>query len=239
MGVFQDLCDLIFPASDRCAICSGVLKKQDDNICSRCLYELEFIMGDCCTLCGYPIGVKEDGCFHCHLHQTSYDSVHASVLYRGAIRDAVRRFKYEGEIGLGAAFAEIIIRSLRRCGGISEGAILVPVPDSPEKRETRTYNHSEIIASFLAERWGLPHKPSGLKRIADSRSQVGLGRHERLDNIRNTFFAESSICQGRNIIVVDDLLTTGATAEESARALKAAGAVSVSILVLARATGEC
>lgn len=45
MGVFQDLCDLIFPASDRCAICSGVLKKQDDNICSRCLYELEFIMG--------------------------------------------------------------------------------------------------------------------------------------------------------------------------------------------------
>lgn len=78
--------------------------------------------------------MKEDGCFHCHLHQISYDSVHASVLYRGAIQGCCpSRFKYEGEIGLGAAFAEIIIRSLRRCGGISEGAILVPVPDSQKK----------------------------------------------------------------------------------------------------------
>ena len=116
-------------------------------------------------------------------------------------------------------------------------SLLVPVPLDSARRRARGYNQAEELAGVLAREWGRPLS-TDLAHTRRTRPQVGLDRRARRENVRGAFAWRGASLAGRPIVLVDDVMTTGATAEACAVALKAAGAASVGLLAVARPVGE-
>ena len=154
----------------------------------------------------------------------------AALRYQEPTSSLIHRFKYEGCFAL----AEPLARHLIAVWPTWEQPpdLIVPIPLHPRRRRRRGYNQSELLAAPLARALGLPMNPRALQRVRHTAPQVGLGPEERHANVRGAFAAADA--GGRRVLLIDDVLTTGATMRAAAEALLAAGAASVSAYCLAR-----
>jgi len=155
------------------------------------------------------------------------------VLFEGALRRAMHQLKYQGEIGLGDSLAALMIPFVEKLDW--EVELLVPVPLGKKRKEERGYNQVGLLARPLSLAMGWKYRPRALSRTRETRSQVGLSAEERRENMRDAFTARVKSVQGRRVLVMDDVATTGATLDSCARALLEAGAREVYALTLARA----
>ena len=155
----------------------------------------------------------------------------AALRYQEPTSSLIHRFKYEGCFAL----AEPLARCLSAAwpAWVQPPDLIIPIPLHPRRKRRRGYNQSELLAAPLARDLGLPMNPRGLRRVRHTAPQVGLGPEERHDNVRGAFAADDSFT-GRRVLLIDDVLTTGATMRAAAEALLAAGAASVSAYCLAR-----
>jgi ComF family protein len=153
-------------------------------------------------------------------------------VYAGGARDTVRKLKYEGKRCLAAPMAAMMEFRLRTRSAMSGADCIVPVALHPRKLRQRGYNQSSWLAEELAVLCGLPVLHA-LERTRETRSQVGLGSAERQANLAGAFRASTG-CAGRNVLLVDDVTTTGATAREASRALLDASCSSVRLITFAR-----
>jgi ComF family protein len=145
----------------------------------------------------------------------------------------VHGLKYEGWTKLAPLMADLMVRATRRVSV----DIVVPVPTSSRRKKTRGYNQAELLARPIAERLRLPLQDPLLRR-KDGPTQVSLPPDQRLANVRNAFVVRGEgggLIEGRNVLLVDDVLTTGATAGEVARTLAGEGAHQVHLCAFARA----
>ena len=158
----------------------------------------------------------------------------AAAYYEGSMREAIHRMKFSGHPGSAATLAPLLLQALRE-GGAAEGRfdLLVPVPSRPKKVRARGYNQSALLARELSKRTGIPVSETALVKTRDTRAQHDLSAEERQVNLSGSFRASESEVSGRRILLIDDVLTTGATARECIGALQTAGAQSVDLLVLA------
>jgi ComF family protein len=149
------------------------------------------------------------------------------------LRNALHRLKYNRDIALG----EILARPMIRILGLTTWKVdlVVPVPISLSRRSERGYNQAALLARPLALFYGLEYRPKALIKSRETRSQVGLTVEERKANVHDAFFAEQRLVKGKNILVVDDVTTSGATLNACAQVLRIAGAQEVYCLTLARA----
>jgi len=145
----------------------------------------------------------------------------------------LHRLKYRRDLGLGEALAETMYAFTARLGWPVEA--VVPVPLGARRLRERGYNQASLIAYPLALAFGLAYLPSALRRVRETRSQIELKREERQENVRGAFRADPKKAQGRVILLVDDVATTGSTLSSCAEALYAAGAQDVFALTVARA----
>ncbi len=151
----------------------------------------------------------------------------------GPARKLAHRLKYSDRGELAAPIA----RWMARAGGdlIAEADLLAPVPLHPMKLWRRRFNQAAALAREVARQTGKPCDPAALERVKLTRSQVGLSRAQRAENVQGAFrVAEGTAVRGRKILLVDDVLTSGATANAASRALLKAGAANVDVLVFAR-----
>ena len=196
-----------------------------------------------CARCGIPLaGSGATLCPQCRVHgPTALDLARAAYAFREPIRAAIHRFKYEGERGRAAHLAALTAGSRGASELIAAGeaadVLLVPVPLDRARRRARGYNQSEELVRELAELWGCP-VATALERARETRPQVGLDRLARRENVRGAFVWRGDSLAARPVLLVDDVMTTGATAEECAAALKAAGAPWVGLLTVARAVDD-
>ena len=172
-------------------------------------------------------------CGGCAAETPAFDRARAVLRYNGVARSLVLGFKHGDRTHAAPAFADWIGR-----GGeaLLDGADMVtPVPLHRWRLFTRRYNQSGLLAREIAAAWGLDFSPDLLRRTRPTPSQGGLNRRERFLNVRGAFKlrAERTV-EGRRVILVDDVMTTGTTANACARALKRAGAKTVDVLTLAR-----
>lgn len=151
--------------------------------------------------------------------------------YDGPLRQAVLRVKFEDRRALAADLGVLLAVCLEERRGEWRPDALVPVPIHPRRRRERGYNQAELLAAALAERCGLPVRDA-LERVRDTLPQVGLRREKRQANVRDAFQPRAGAAAGRRPLLIDDVQTTGATLEEAARALRAAGAHAVYALTL-------
>ncbi|MGQ9814817.1 MAG: ComF family protein [Candidatus Roseilinea sp.] len=153
------------------------------------------------------------------------------------LRQGIHEFKYNGVPGLAEPFARLMADAwagASAAAGLSVD-LIVPVPLHAARLRERGFNQSERLAFFISRAIGAPMKPRALARIRHTEHQARLGPAERRRNVQGAFAADESLCAGRRVLLVDDVLTTGTTLCECAAALLAAGAEQVSALTLARA----
>ena len=169
--------------------------------------------------------------------QPAWKNLRAAVIYDGASRQLVHALKYHDR----PEAARLMARLMLRAAGdiVDKPAILVPVPLHPWRLWQRRYNQAAILASNLSKLTGLEMNPHVIARQRATRSQVGLGESERQSNLKGAFHVpDRSAAQlvGRHIILVDDVVTTGATAAAACQCLLSAGAARADVVVFAMAT---
>jgi ComF family protein len=157
----------------------------------------------------------------------------APFLYGGQLAVALLRLKYSAAGHLSRPLGRLLAPSLRAALAARPDSLLVPVPLHPRRLRRRGYNQAALLAA-QAQGGPLPPASRALRRLRPTRSQAGLDRHQRLENLRGAFAATSAV-RGRSVLLVDDVMTTGATARACSEALLEAGAAEVRVLVLARA----
>jgi ComF family protein len=216
-----------------------------EPICFECWAKANPIKDPVCKKCGLPIGSMDQSelespylCSICRQREWEFDMARAGFVFDGPVRDASHMLKYQGHFGIGAWLGKKMGETLRNTfhhKGNEEEALIVPLPISPDRLKDREFNHSLALARPISRSFGLPIKTSILQRKNGVRPQVGLTPKERRHNVRDAFSIKGSeSIKGKRIILVDDVLTTGATSNECARVLKKAGAVRVEVLTLAR-----
>jgi len=207
------------------------------SLCAACWREATFLSPPFCRCCGFPFpfDAGEALCAACLARRPLFAAARAVMRYDDVARRLVAALKYADRQEGRAAFA----RWLQRAGAdiVADADIILPVPLHRRKLFHRRFNQSAMLAQELARLAGRPFLADGLTRTRHTQAQAGLARSARLENVRNAFAVTPrwrERIRGAHVLLVDDVLTTGATAQACTRALLAAGAAEVFLLVLAR-----
>ena len=217
---------LLWPA--RCVGCG----RRDAVLCAACWAALPRLRPPLCPRCSKP---ERSGapCPDCRRREPALAAVRAPCAYSGAVAAAIRRLKYRQERHL----AELLAQLLLECLTARPLAIdaLVPVPLDRDRARWRGFNQAVLLAGPVAIALDRPLLPTVLHRTRPTRPQVGLSARERHANLHDAFACvDRAAVAGRRLVLVDDVMTTGATLEACAVALRAAGAARVFGLVVAR-----
>ncbi|HEV8389025.1 MAG TPA: ComF family protein [Dongiaceae bacterium] len=229
------LLDAILPP--RCLKC-GEIVADSGSLCGQCWPALKFLAAPCCACCGLPFefDMGEDSlCAACVADRPLYDRARAALVYDDASRDLILRFKHADRIDGAATFAAWMARA--GAALIDQADVIAPVPLHRWRLVRRRYNQAAILANAIGRSRGKLVIPDLLVRRRATPSQGHLGRGQRRRNVAGAFAlhpGRAQVAAGARILLIDDVLTTGATAEACARALRSAGATAVDLLVLAR-----
>lgn len=206
------------------------------SVCHDCEAELPWLTHQC-SVCALPLPTNGLPCGACLKHPPTFERVIAAWRYGFPVDTLISRFKHQSRWPLGRMMADQLARHLRHEfeNGLPRPAALLPVPLSTERLRTRGFNQSELIATHLAKALAVPIQRQWLGRTRDTAAQQGLDAAARRRNLRDSFTLSSEAeVQGQHIALVDDVLTTGSTAEMLARLLCRAGAAQVDVYCLAR-----
>ena len=218
---------ILFPL--RCAGCG-----QTKAIwCPECNRTMRKLRGRLCSQCGFPLRSRSF-CLTCSRHPTPL-KVRSYAIYEGPLARALLQLKYSSNRLLAFTMSQWLVELLSQ--ETWQVDLVVPVPLGRDRLRQRGYNQAGLIANALAESQHLQYSDRALQRIRETRSQVGLDAMARMRNVQGAFLADSAIVEGKRVIVVDDLYTTGATLSSCAQALLEAGAVEVYGLTVGRAHG--
>lgn len=231
----QGLVALLYPGV--CAGCEDMLPPGPDRFCAACRTALAADQLPTCPRCASTVGPfanLEDGCTRCRGEVFHFEKVIRLGPYEGLLRELVLRMKHASGEGLAEMLGQWWARQAGDRLRQVQADVVVPVPLHWRRRWSRGYNQSEILADSLAHALGLPCRPRWLRRTRFTPSQSEQPASTRRENVRNAFAARPHPpMRGRTILLVDDVLTTGSTASEAARALRSAGAGRVAVAVLA------
>lgn len=224
-----------FALPPRCAGC-GTIVDGDHRFCIACWKGIEFLGDPQCAVCALPLPFAADDdarCGACLAKPPAFDRLFAAAAYGELTRSLALKLKY----GLKPATAVTMARLMARNVAAGADALLVPVPLHRWRIWRRGYNQSALIARALSRASGLPLALDALKRTRPTPALKDMSLSQRRDAVRGAFDvipAQASLIRGRNILLVDDVYTTGSTAGACAKALKRAGARRVEVHVWAR-----
>lgn len=204
-------------------------------LCSLCVPHFVPYTGPRCPHCGEPGPYASIAlCPQCQGRERGWDSVHFWGLYEGWLRDALLRFKFDNELAQGPFLAACLLQA-SQC--LPRPDVLLAIPQHMARLRKRGCNHAHELAKHLARQGGFAIDPWLLTRVQEGPLQHTLSGQARRTNLAGAFVATPAV-QGRNIWLVDDIMTTGTTLAAAAGALKAAGAARVDCLVVARTARE-
>lgn len=221
-------------APDVCPLCREALAIPGYGCCADCQAALPFPRRRC-TLCGGQNDGYLDVCRNC-MKEGARSWFHGVTAfnYEGCIQEAVWNFKYRGQLYLGRFFARQMANAWREHNEYAEPDAIMPVPLHWRRRLSRGYNQTKILAGLLADILGIPVL-DGMRRIRPTGHQAAYDSRQRHVNLRGAFSVKCpDDVRGRDILLLDDVLTTGCTLNEAATVLKAAGAADVSVITIAR-----
>ena len=235
--MFCGLFNLVLP--DECRVCGESLQEVSRvPVCSRCLkapepFTPEFFCVSCRTPFANRVPLDESGrCALCRLGLAGFDDVYSFGSYEGALRKLIHLFKYDGMRPLSRPFGVFLARVLPRERGFD---LIVPMPLHWRRRWQRGFNQAGLLAREISRLWNVPVRNVARRTKATS-PQAGLTNAKRRANVRGAFSVKRGLrLDGMRVLLVDDVLTTGASASACARALKRAGAKHIALLTLARA----
>jgi ComF family protein len=244
----DSLCCALFPAL--CRLCGeSLLRFSRAPVCDSCWKQLPEQSGCLCSICGEALGVGDFGagdgqlCRACRVSAPPFVRAVAHGLYEDRLRELLHLLKYAGMEPVADHLGELLARQVLAVEGMPAKMLVVPVPLFRAKRQQRGFNQAELLAQAAVKalrrarpEWTLTVATGVLERRRATQSQAGLTPHKRRANVRGAFFAPfPDKLKGADVLLIDDIYTTGATARACAQALRRAGARSVHVATVARA----
>jgi ComF family protein len=236
---FARVLDAVLPP--RCLKCGLVVATQTGShgaLCPSCWQGLSFLGAPCCACCGQPFDFEMGPgalCGACTQAPPALDRARAVMRYDEASRDLVLAFKHADRTSLTPAFAAWLKRAGEEL--LAEADVIVPVPLHWSRLFTRRYNQAALLALALGDLTGKEVMPDLLVRRRATRKQGHLGRLARQRNVAGAFAlhpGRASALAGKRVLLIDDVITTGATVSNCARVLRQGGAAAIDVLALAR-----
>ena len=214
MKLLRALLDLLYPP--KCPFCGRILERGEDGMCAQCQQELPWTEGE---------GKTVEGC----------DACLSPLRYRDGVRDGMHRYKFGGGMGHAALFGQLMAQCLadRWTGTVD---VITYVPLRPERKTRRGYDQAELLARRVGELTGLPVVP-GLQKVRHTETQSLLrDAAARRANVTGAYALLPGLdAAGKRVVLVEDIVTSGATLSECAALLRQAGAEEITALTLARA----
>jgi ComF family protein len=237
--ILNDVSDIIFPP--QCLACAEIINQPASQIfCFLCLRKISFITDSFCPICGVPFlssTTESHICGNCLENKPWYAHARAVAGFETVIMDAIHKFKYGRSISIGDGLSSFMANFSFPDFDFSEYSLLIPVPLHIKRLRERGFNQSLLLAKQMGGKYKLPVNFSLLKRSKFTLTQTGLNKAEREKNIKGAFVVtDKKKAAGENIILIDDVYTTGATINECAKVLLKAGAQKVAALTLSRVT---
>ncbi|MFH0855526.1 MAG: ComF family protein [Candidatus Omnitrophota bacterium] len=234
----RGVADLAFPKI--CLSCKNKLGAQDNEnyICKICRAKIKRNMPPFCHACGRHLE-KQDlnkgicaGCLRKKLH---FDHAYSPCLYEGVIKELIHEFKYKGKDHLGGALGAIMIEFIKEYGlPIDCFDLIIPMPLHKSRLREREFNQAEILSGHIASEFEVNLSSGSLTRHRYTKTQTELPIDDRFSNVKNSFsVSENCDLRNKNVLLIDDVLTTGATSSEAAATMKNAGANIIFVLTLA------
>lgn len=226
----------LFPG--RCLACDG--ETPGGPFCEPCTTELREAAGPACPRCAMPVGpgaLVVGGCSECRGRSLGFDAAMALGPYQGPLRAACLTLKRTSGAWLAPWLADLVLGAHAGASLTTGEPLVVPIPLHWRRAGRRGYNQSDALARRVAARLGLV-RAAALRRVVPTPPLARLGRQRRAELMRSAFRVRAArLVRDRPVLLIDDILTTGATCGAAARALKQAGAARVTVVVVARAEG--
>jgi ComF family protein len=236
--MLSGLLELVYPHS--CPICGRRITTTPAavTVCAQCRSCLALTRPPFCLKCGRGLPhhtLPNLDCIHCKGRAFYFDRAFSPFYYQSPLKELIHQFKYAKGLFLASCLADFLIEFITRYGLLTGTMFLIPVPLHPARLRQREYNQSQVLAEKIAKRLNARILTGCLRRNRNTRSQTDLSSLARWQNVQDAFSAGRSIkeIRGKELLLIDDVVTTGATASEAAKVLKNAGAQRVSVLSLA------
>ena len=241
MSALAQVADFLFPP--RCAACGTALASDGRRVCARCVARVERMPEPRCEVCGGTLesaAIDAPRCARCLARPPRYRIARTVARYRttaedepGSLPALIRRHKYGFDQSVGRALVEYLGDELPVSA--DDYDLVIPVPLHWRRLWWRGFNQAALLASEVARRLNLPLETAAIARRRFTTPQTSQHHGERVRNVRRAFaVTRPELIKNRRVLIVDDVMTTGATVDECARVLKAAGATWVDVFTLAR-----
>ena len=230
---------LSFVYPEICQVCGNSRATPDQSyICESCRNDIHHIKPPFCERCGLPFEgaiTTTFECSNCRDHELHFSQARAVVIFRDRMLDLIHKYKYNRAFWFEPFLARLLVNAARSHLNCDQWQYIVPVPLYPAKFREREFNQAHRLATHLSAATQIPIHNRLLRRVLPTRTQTLLTREERIANVRKAFAMRPGVrLNGERLVLVDDVLTTGATTSACARVLLAAGAAEVCVWTVAR-----
>ncbi len=235
---FKGIKDLIYP--NCCLACKNRIDpaKAHDLVCSQCWEKIEKNLPPFCASCGRrldKLSVAKNICSSCLKFRFHFDRAFSPCTYTGTIKKLIHEFKYSGKDYLGEPFGRLMNKFIKDYRlPIEYLDFIIPVPLHKIRLREREFNQAQVLSEQVAKEFNKKVLPDVLVRSRPTRTQTELTFEERRKNVERSFTVNNpELIKDTNLLLIDDVLTTGATSSEAAKALKDSGARIILVMTLA------
>jgi competence protein ComFC len=219
--IVSGLLDFVYPK-----VCAGCGEVIDTFLCEDCRESIIVIEPPTCRICGSPS--EYFTCNECKEKQYYFDSASSAALFEGALQKVIQKFKFNGITELSGLLSELLIESYPLYFKYRKIDIAAPIPIHYKRMVERGFNQSDILGSKLCSTLDIPYSTDILSKIKHTKDQVNLSLDDRIINLQGAFRVSGKLdIKDKNILLIDDVFTTGSTINEAAKTLKEAGAMEV------------
>ncbi len=230
---------LDFGVPPHCSLCKAPLEEHERVVCEDCWSKVQVITGPHCAACGSPLDVPASTCNHCENRTLHFDRARILSPFDETIQGLIHQFKYRGKRSIGRRLGAMLGALIASDGNLEGVDMIVPVPLHPSREKERGYNQSALVASAMEARLGVRVRTDLMARTRRTATQTKLNAEERAKNVAGAFAVKNlEWVRGKSILLVDDVLTTGATGNACSKVLLEAGAKRVCLAALAHPFSE-
>jgi ComF family protein len=231
----RGMVELLFPPQPQCPACQQE-ESYHQGLGKNCLRKIALIVPPICSKCGRPkrlVTATQKFCPQCSETQYYFSEARAVGVYEGALREYLTELKYRFRPDLGEALGMLLVEWVKNHREFQKINIIIPIPIHWQKLTVRGYNQAELLAKPLQKYLGIPIINDIIIRDKITQTQNALNKEERFLNIHEAFrVVNTKLLNGANILLIDDIFTTGATVSEASRVLMRSGALDVKVLTL-------